>query len=88
MLSALLHPSEALAMVRFKLSIPNTYEITKDLPANLRWCYEKLTQTSRSFSIVIQELGPELRDVVMQHTPFFALCFNPHSGPKHHEIQL
>jgi len=35
-----------------------------ELSQNLRWCYEMLPKTSRSFAVVIQELIPELRDVI------------------------
>jgi len=35
-----------------------------ELSQNLRWCYDLLNKTSRSFAFVIRELTPELRDVV------------------------
>jgi len=59
-LKSILHPSEVVALLKFKYSLPKLApEETKT--ANQRWCFEKLSQTSRSFAIVIQKLNEELR---------------------------
>ena len=59
---SVIRPSEMVALVQFKLSMPKpSYE---SMDPNTRWCYEKLAQTSRSFTIVIQKLHEELRDPV------------------------
>eukprot|EP01112_Ceratiomyxa_fruticulosa_P017879 TRINITY_DN5644_c0_g1_i1.p1 TRINITY_DN5644_c0_g1~~TRINITY_DN5644_c0_g1_i1.p1 ORF type:complete len:417 (+),score=70.41 TRINITY_DN5644_c0_g1_i1:201-1451(+) len=64
-LKSITHPTEFVALL--KLYYQRSGSITL-LPAqasdNIKWCYEMLNKTSRSFAFVIQELGPELRDAV------------------------
>jgi farnesyl-diphosphate farnesyltransferase len=67
-LSWLLHPLETFYIIQYKLN-PECCS-PKELPEqlverpNLRICYDFLNKTSRSFSLVIQQLGPELRDAI------------------------
>lgn len=65
LLDALRHPSEARALIHFKVWREPLHrrEPEKEC-ATLRRNYELLDLTSRSFSAVIQELSPELRDAV------------------------
>jgi farnesyl-diphosphate farnesyltransferase len=62
-LSLLAHPDEVFHLYRLKKRHDAcTSAIQKE--GDLGWCYDLLTKTSRSFAMVIQELGPELRDAV------------------------
>ena len=62
--SALVRPNELFAMVKWKLTKdPNAIPASANTE-NLRWCYDILNKTSRSFAFVIRELGDELRDAV------------------------
>eukprot|EP01104_Vermistella_antarctica_P012830 TRINITY_DN3785_c1_g1_i2.p1 TRINITY_DN3785_c1_g1~~TRINITY_DN3785_c1_g1_i2.p1 ORF type:complete len:414 (-),score=141.50 TRINITY_DN3785_c1_g1_i2:333-1574(-) len=63
-LQSLFHPDELVALVKFKLTHSSAPAVSADKTDNCRYCYEALTKTSRSFAIVIQELGDELRDAV------------------------
>lgn len=65
-LDLILHPSEAQAIVQYKVwHEPLHAREPENECDTLRRCYELLDLTSRSFSAVIQELSPELRDAVM-----------------------
>jgi len=65
-LSYLLRPSELRAVVQYKLYHSPLNKRTPELESpNRRRCYDFLVRTSRSFSSVIQELKPELREPVM-----------------------
>lgn len=64
------HPQELVALVRFKSSVVLP-EIPRDITPNTRYCYEKLQQTSRSFSTVILTLHPKLRDAI---AVFYLVC--------------
>ncbi|OLL25026.1 putative squalene synthase [Neolecta irregularis DAH-3] len=65
LLSYLLRPSELRAIVQYKLYYsPLNRRIPELESTTRRRCYEFLVQTSRSFSSVIQELKPELREPV------------------------
>jgi farnesyl-diphosphate farnesyltransferase len=57
------HPEELPALVKLKIA---AMQASRAIPADpdLAFCYKLLTRVSRSFSIVIQQLGPELRDAV------------------------
>jgi farnesyl-diphosphate farnesyltransferase len=57
------HPDEIPPLVRLKIA---AMRAQRAIPAdpNLAFCYRMLTRVSRSFSIVIQQLRPELRDAV------------------------
>lgn len=60
------HPSEFREFCQYKLFYTPLYQRLPDQETpNCRQCYELLMQTSRSFSRVIQELRPELRESVM-----------------------
>ena len=61
-LDLLLHPSELRAVVQWKLFHDPLHERdhATETPS-LKTCYDFLEKTSRSFSLVIQELEPELR---------------------------
>lgn len=64
MLGTLLrHPDEIPPLVKLKIAAMQAQRaIPKD--PNLAFCYRMLTRVSRSFSIVIQQLRPELRDAI------------------------
>ncbi|CCG81491.1 Probable squalene synthase [Taphrina deformans PYCC 5710] len=65
-LDLLRHPTEARAVVQYKIwHDPLNARVPEKECETLRRCYELLDLTSRSFSAVIQELDPELRDAVM-----------------------
>ena len=61
-LDLLLHPSELRAVIQWKLFHDPLHERdpASESPS-LKTCYDHLEKTSRSFSMVIQELQPELR---------------------------
>jgi farnesyl-diphosphate farnesyltransferase len=63
---SLLHPTELLALVQYKVGSPGNPVFTtdQDPKGTLRRSYEFLRQTSRSFAAVIQELHPDLREAV------------------------
>lgn len=55
------HPDEIPPLIKLKIAAHRAQKaIPKD--PNLAFCYRMLTRVSRSFSIVIQQLSPELRD--------------------------
>lgn len=57
------HPDEIPPLIKLKIAAHRAQKaIPKD--PNLAFCYRMLTRVSRSFSIVIQQLSPELRDAV------------------------
>jgi farnesyl-diphosphate farnesyltransferase len=62
----LAHPDEVVALLRLKYAKANAIHLptSPDLSEDFRWCYDLLGKTSRSFAFVIQELSPELRDVI------------------------
>ncbi|KAL2629196.1 hypothetical protein R1flu_013882 [Riccia fluitans] len=57
------HPEELPALVKLKLA---AMQATRYVPPEPHWafCYNMLQKVSRSFAIVIQQLGPELRNAV------------------------
>ena len=61
----LIRPQELRAVIQWKYFHDPLHvrDKTKESPS-LKRCYELLEKTSRSFSIVIQELQPELRVLV------------------------
>lgn len=62
----LAHPSELRAVIQFMGFRQDAYKKDRTKQADsLNRCYELLFLTSRSFAAVIDELHPELRDVVM-----------------------
>ncbi|CAO3685550.1 unnamed protein product [Umbelopsis vinacea] len=68
LLASLAHPSELNALIAYKFfrSESNVQRNQKLIAnnENKKRCYDFLDKTSRSFSLVIQELDDELRDVV------------------------
>jgi len=65
-IKSLSHPDEMVALIRLgyaRSGKPALHE-APGLTENLRRCYDLLEKTSRSFAFVIQELTPELRDVI------------------------
>ncbi|KAJ1672518.1 bifunctional farnesyl-diphosphate farnesyltransferase/squalene synthase, partial [Spiromyces aspiralis] len=65
-LAWLLHPDELIAAFRYTMhNAPASENIDKlQVSAGMKRCYDFLVQTSRSFAGVIQELNPQLRDVI------------------------
>ncbi|AMD20299.1 HDL445Wp [Eremothecium sinecaudum] len=60
------HPLELKAALKIKLFRTPLYQVDNSQDSkDLKRCYELLAQTSRSFTAVIKELHPELRDAVM-----------------------
>ncbi|CAA7019872.1 unnamed protein product [Microthlaspi erraticum] len=57
------HPDEIYPLLKLKMAITKAQ---KQIPLDphLAFCYSTLIKVSRSFSFVIQQLGPELRDTV------------------------
>lgn len=66
------HPTELRAVIQWSLFHDPLHERdpTTETPS-LKACYDFLPKTSRSFSMVIQELEPELRVLVNNPSPFF-----------------
>ena len=63
-MSSLLRIDELFAMVRVKMQYANVTVALRDDQADLKFCYDILTEVSRSFAVVIIQLHPELRDAV------------------------
>ncbi|OBA26029.1 farnesyl-diphosphate farnesyltransferase [Hanseniaspora valbyensis NRRL Y-1626] len=59
------HPIELRSVLILKYIQKNPYEVNVDSNPTLKKCYELLSKTSRSFAMVIKQLHPELKDVVM-----------------------
>ncbi|KAI4318643.1 hypothetical protein MLD38_032319 [Melastoma candidum] len=57
------HPEDLYVLIRLKMAIR---EAEKQIPPQPHWafCYSMLHKVSRSFGLVIQQLGPVLRDAV------------------------
>ncbi|KAH9611540.1 hypothetical protein KSS87_007629 [Heliosperma pusillum] len=57
------HPDEFYPLLKLKMAIK---EAEKQIPQQLHWgfCYSMLHKVSRSFALVIQQLGTELRNAV------------------------
>ena len=64
MIGAMLqHPDEVMALMKLKIAAS---KISKQIPPEPHWgfSYTMLQKVSRSFALVIQQLGPELRNAV------------------------
>jgi len=61
-ISSLLRPDEIVALV--KMGYARAGATSGNATAGMAQCYDLLEKTSRSFAFVIQELSPELRDVI------------------------
>ncbi|KAL9691486.1 hypothetical protein QQ045_011910 [Rhodiola kirilowii] len=57
------HPDDFIPLLKLKVA---SKRAEKQIPAEPHWafCYTMLHKVSRSFALVIQQLGPELRDAV------------------------
>jgi farnesyl-diphosphate farnesyltransferase len=78
-LALLLHPSELRAVIQWKLFHDPLHERDRATETpSLKTCYDLLEMTSRSFSMVIQELQPELRVPVplyFRREAYSRLCY-------------
>eukprot|EP00960_Hanusia_phi_P032997 750183-Hanusia_phi.AAC.2 len=65
-LSILLRPSELVALIKLKRKISKWTKRASQQKKDADWlfCYDMLNKVSRSFAIVIQQLGDELRNAV------------------------
>jgi hypothetical protein len=72
------HPEEVPALVKLKLA---SVQASRFVPPEPHWafCYKLLKRVSRSFAIVIHQLGPELRNAVSNSliTSVLLLVFTP-----------
>ncbi|XP_043713119.1 squalene synthase 1-like [Telopea speciosissima] len=61
--AVLTHPDDIYPLVKLKIAARNA---EKQIPSEPHWgfCYTMLHKVSRSFALVIQQLGPELRNAV------------------------
>nr|DAD46930.1 TPA_asm: hypothetical protein HUJ06_016867 [Nelumbo nucifera] len=61
--TVLKHPDDIYPLFKLKMAARN---VGKQIPPEPHWgfCYKMLHKVSRSFSLVIQQLGPELRNAV------------------------
>ncbi|XP_043709006.1 squalene synthase 1-like [Telopea speciosissima] len=59
----LTHPDDIYPLLKLKMAVRNA---EKQIPPEPHWgfCYSMLHKVSRSFALVIQQLGPELRNAV------------------------
>lgn len=62
-MGVLSRPEEVVALVRLKVAAGR---IRRQIPPEEHWAfaYDMLQRVSRSFALVIQQLGPELRNAV------------------------
>jgi farnesyl-diphosphate farnesyltransferase len=79
-MGALSRPEEVLALVKLRVAAG---QIKRQIPPEEHWAfgYSMLQKVSRSFALVIQQLGPELRNAVSTnslHLPL-SLFFSFHA---------
>jgi len=76
------NPDDFFPLLKLKIAARNA---EKQIPPEPHWgfCYSMLHKVSRSFGLVIQQLGPELRDAVSFSSQpfnffifFYAFCFS------------
>lgn len=62
------HPEDFYALLKLKMAVRSA---EKKIPPQPHWgfCYSMLHKVSRSFALVIQQLGPDLRDAVRRSSP-------------------
>ena len=62
------HPDEIYPLLKLKLAITKAQ---KQIPLDphLTFCYSTLNKVSKTFSLIIQQLGTELRDAVLVSLP-------------------
>jgi hypothetical protein len=65
-LSAMLRPSEFMALLRLKKKIGEWKKraAAQEKDADWEFCFDMLNKVSRSFAIVIEQLGDELRNAI------------------------
>lgn len=61
------HPEELLPLLRVHRAAKRATRLPQD--PDLAFCYDMLNRVSRSFALVIQQLGPQLRDPVRTPPP-------------------
>jgi len=69
------NPDDLFPLLKLKIAARNA---EKQIPPEPHWgfCYSMLHKVSRSFGLVIQQLGPELRDAVsFSSQPFNSIFF-------------
>ena len=73
-MGALSRPEEALALVKLRVAAG---QIKRQIPPEEHWAfgYSMLQKVSRSFALVIQQLGPELRNAVSTNSLHLPLSF-------------
>jgi len=77
-MGALSRPEEVLALVKLRVAAG---QIKRQIPPEEHWAfgYSMLQKVSRSFALVIQQLGPELRNAVStnsHHLPLSLFSFH------------
>jgi farnesyl-diphosphate farnesyltransferase len=82
-MGALSRPEEVVALVKLRVAAG---QIKRQIPPQEHWafCYDMLQKVSRSFALVIQQLGPELRNAVSPlplSSPFSFLTPTHKFGP-------
>jgi farnesyl-diphosphate farnesyltransferase len=79
-MGALSRPEEVLALVKLRVAAG---QIKRQIPPEEHWAfaYSMLQKVSRSFALVIQQLGPELRNAVSTNSPRL-----PPFSPNPHEF--
>jgi farnesyl-diphosphate farnesyltransferase len=65
-LELVLHPSELVALFRLKKKVGEWTKRSAAQERDADWvfCYDMLNKVSRSFAIVIEQLGDELRNAI------------------------
>jgi len=73
-MGALSRPEEVLALVKLRVAAG---QIKRQIPPEEHWAfgYSMLQKVSRSFALVIQQLGPELRNAVSTNSLRLPLSF-------------
>ena len=73
------HPDDFYPLLKLKMA---ARQAEKQIPHEPHWgfCYTMLHKVSRSFALVIQQLGSELRNAVSSSLAFSAFCFDPRLG--------
>ena len=75
-MGALSRPEEVVALVKLRVAAG---QIKRQIPPEEHWgfAYSMLQKVSRSFALVIQQLGPELRNAV-RSVPAHSARLPPH----------
>lgn len=72
--AVLQHPDDFYPLMKLMMA---TKQAEKQIPTEPHWgfCYSMLHKVSRSFGLVIQQLGSELRDAVSYAISRLSFCF-------------